>query len=131
MKKDIEIPVDENVFVAAVKESNGELLAENWYVYVINARHTYIETVIVVSKGYGDAAKTSTIRRSIEIMPARSFQKIELLPENLLALENEFFITFFADGKLYERKCVFKANSISDARSVNIPVLEQDGVWAY
>jgi len=59
MKKDIEIPVVENVYVAVVKEWNEEFLARDWNSYIINDRDTAIEMVLVVTKGYdqGDVTR--------------------------------------------------------------------------
>ena len=66
MRKDIEIPIAENVYVAAVNEWDENFLSKNWYVYLVNNRPTPIEGIIIVSKGYKNDTKTSTLRRSLE-----------------------------------------------------------------
>ncbi|KKL21970.1 hypothetical protein LCGC14_2440110, partial [marine sediment metagenome] len=45
MKKDIEIPVAKDVYVAIIHEWNDEFLSKDWNAYVINARNTAIEMV--------------------------------------------------------------------------------------
>ena len=36
------------------------------------------------------------------------FLKVEILQEDILALDNEFYLTFYAENKLFENKFVFK-----------------------
>ena len=95
MKKDIEIPVVNDVYVAVVHEWNEEFLSKDWNAYIINDRDTPIETVLIVSKGYDSDIKTSTMRHGIGKVEAKSFEKIELMQEDVLKLNNEFYVTFF------------------------------------
>lgn len=129
MKKDIEIPVAKDVFVAVVQEWDESFLSKNWYAYLINNRDTPIEMAIVVSKGYENDIKTSTIRHGFGTVNAKSFVKIELITENVLGFTNEFFVTFFADGKLWEKRCVFPPNSINNQHEKLLPVLNIEGVF--
>ncbi|MBQ4822130.1 hypothetical protein [Aquimarina sp. MMG016] len=128
MKKDIEIPVVENVYVAVVKEWNEDFLAQDWNAYIINDRETPIEMVLVVTKGYKDDQKTSLLRHGIGTVEAKSSAKIEMIQEELLAMNNEFAVTFFADGKLYDKKYVFRKNTINENAFQDLPVMEQRGV---
>lgn len=130
MRKDIEIPIAENVFVAAVNEWDDNFLSKHWYVYLINNRPTPIEGIIIVSKGYKNETKTSILRRSLEWLDGESYQKIELITEELIAVENEFFVTFFADQKLYERRFIFEPYTIAEKNNAALPVLENEGVLA-
>ena len=94
MKKDIEIPVAKDVHVAVIREWNEEFLSKDWNAYLINNRSDTIEMTIVVSKGFDGDKKTSTMRHGIGVLGPKSFKKIELLQEEVLALNNEFFVTF-------------------------------------
>lgn len=130
MKKDIEIPIARNVHVAIVHEWNEDFLSKDWNAYIINDREMPIEMVLIVSKGYDGEKKTSTMRHGIGIIDAKSFEKIELLQEEVLCLDNEFFVTFFADGKLFEKRFLFEKNTISADDLTLIPILEMEGVLA-
>jgi len=128
MKKDIEIPVVEHVYVAVVKEWNEEFLAQDWNSYIINDRDTAIEMVLVVTKGYDGDRKTSLLRHGIGTIAAKSSAKIEMIQEELLSMNNEFTVTFFADGKLYDKKYVFRKNTINENAFQELPVMDQRGV---
>ncbi|AYN65913.1 hypothetical protein D1013_00210 [Euzebyella marina] len=128
MKKDIEIPVAKDVHVAIIREWNDEFLSKDWNAYIINDRSDAIEMVIVVSKGFDEDRKTSTMRHGIGKMEAKSFAKIELIQEEVLALDNEFFVTFFAEDKLYEKRFLFPKYSVSEKKLQQIPIVEREGI---
>ncbi|MEL4306820.1 hypothetical protein [Joostella sp. CR20] len=128
MKKDIEIPIAENVFVAAVNEWDEKHLSKTWYIYLINNRETAIEGSILVSKGYGGGLKTTTMRHGLGDLPAKTFRKVELLQEDVFKLKNEYFLTFFADNKLYEKKFIFDEYQVSENNETNVPVMNVAGV---
>ncbi|MBQ0735213.1 hypothetical protein [Aquimarina celericrescens] len=128
MKKDIEIPIVEDVYVAVVKEWNKEFLAQDWNSYIINDRDTSIEMVLVVTKGYDGERKTSLLRHGIGTIDAKSSAKIEMLQEELLQMNNEFAVTFFAGNKLYEKKYIFRKNTINENAFQDLPVMDQRGI---
>ncbi|MGB3144806.1 MAG: hypothetical protein WBB24_11925 [Maribacter sp.] len=130
MKKDIEIPIAKDVFIVLIHEWNEGFLGKDWNAYIINNRTTLIEMVMVVSKGYDDERKTSTMRHAIPVVSAKSFAKIEVVQEDVLALNNEFFVTFYADNKLYEKRFVFEKHSVNENNLVSIPIIEKEGVFA-
>lgn len=63
----------------------------------------------------------------VEIEPV-SVVKIELIEKSVLALNNEFMVTFFIDGKLYDKNYIFKANSINEKAVEEVPILFKDGI---
>ncbi len=130
MRKDIEIPVAKDVYVAVVHEWNDEFLSKDWNAYIINDRSSPIEMVLVVSVGFDGERKTSTMRHGIGLVGAKSYEKIELLTEEVLGLNNEFFVTFYADTKLYEKRFLFEKNSISPNALTHIPIIGKEGVLA-
>lgn len=130
MKKDIEIPIAKDVYVALIHEWNEEFLARDWNAYILNDRDTPIEMVIVVSKGFDGERKTSTMRHAIGVVAAKSFEKIEVVQEEVLTLTNEFFVTYYADNKLYEKRFMFESGTVNVANLKRIPLLEKDGVLA-
>ncbi|MDC6350857.1 hypothetical protein PP178_04790 [Zeaxanthinibacter sp. PT1] len=128
MRKDIEIPIAKDVHVALAHDWDDKFLSKDWNAYLINNRTTAIEMVLIVSKGYDGETKTSTMRHAIGVIEARSFAKIELVQEEVLQLENEFFVTFYAEGKLFERKYIFRKNSIEEQELKYLPILEKEGL---
>lgn len=128
MKKDIEIPVAKDVHVAVVHEWNDEFLSKDWNAYLINNRTDAIEMTLVVSKGFDGDTRTSTMRHGIGVLEPKSFKKIELLQEEVLSLNNEFFVTFFAENKLFEKRFLFPKYTISEKSLTTIPVMDKDGI---
>ncbi len=85
---------------------------------------------MVVSKGFDDERKTSTKRHTIGVVAAKSFEKIEGVQEDVLALNNEFFITYYADNKLYEKRFIFDSGSVTVDALKTIPLIEKGCIMA-
>tara|TARA_R110002167_G_scaffold1693_11_gene8157 strand:- start:615 stop:1010 length:396 start_codon:yes stop_codon:yes gene_type:complete len=130
VKKDIEIPVVKDVHVAIIREWNEEFLDKDWNAYIINDRNTPIELTMVVSKGYDGERKTSIMRHAIGDLESKSYKKIEVVQEDLLALDNEFFVTFYADNKLHEKRFVFEKNNVTENNLINIQLIDKEGILA-
>lgn len=130
MKKDIEIPIVKDVHVAMMYEWDEKFTGQDWNAYLINNKNTDIEMVLIVSKGADGDKKTSTMRHSKALVKAKSYTKIEVVPDNLLQLDNVFDVTFFEGNKLFEKRYIFEKNSISEKNQAFIPVLEKEGVLA-
>ena len=81
MRKDIEIPQVEDVFLAVVQEQHLEYKTMDWNAYVINNSDTDLEMVLIVSKGYSSGKVTPPMRHQLPLLPARSYAKIEYLQE--------------------------------------------------
>ena len=132
MKSDIIIPTVENVFIAVVQEWSDDFMEKVWYAYLVNDSDFDLEGVMIVSKAFGtidgEMKKTSLLRHAYVEVPAISVVKIEMIEKSVLALNNEFMLTFFMGGKLYERKFIFKANSINEDFVEEVPILFVDGV---
>ena len=132
MKKDIIIPIVENVFIAAVQEWSDDFMEKVWFAYLINDSDFKLDGVMVVSKAFGtidgEMKKTSLLRHAfLEIEPV-SVRKIEMIYKDVLVLNNEFMVTFFIGDKLYDRKFIFKSNSITPDYVEEVPILFVDGV---
>jgi hypothetical protein len=132
MKKDIIIPEVENVFMAVVQEWSDEFMEKVWYAYLVNDSDFQLDGVMVVSKAFGtidgEMKKTSLLRHAFAEIPEVSVAKIELIDKSVLALNNEFMVTFFIGNTLYDKKFIFKANSINEANQEEVPILFVDGV---
>lgn len=130
MKKDIEIPVAKDVHIAIVHEWNEEFLSKDWNAYILNNRTTPIEMAIIVSKGFDGDRNTSVMRHAIGLVGAKSFKKIEVVQEDVLQLNNEFFATYYAENKLYEKRFLFEQNTVNENNLVPIPLIGKNGVFA-
>lgn len=131
MKKDIAPPLVEDIAVAVVKEEN-EFHEAEWNVYLLNLKNETIEGVIVSSKGYGfynnEEVKTSILRHFIDSVSAQGFAKIEPIIENLFGLNNEYWVSFFINKKMYDKKYIFLPETIKEENFTLIPVLNKKGV---
>ena len=128
MRKDIEIPEVEGVYVAVVKEWNEEFQMDDWNAYIINENNKSIEAVMVVTQGFGGDKKTSKFRHMLGEVTAKSALKIELIQERVHSFKNEFSVTYFLDNKLFDKKYIFRQNTINERALQDIPFLKYKGV---
>ena len=100
--------------------------------YLVNDSDFQLDGVMVVSKAFGtldgEMKKTSLLRHAFVEIPAVSVVKIEMVEKSVLALNNEFMVTFFIGNILYDKKFIFKAHSISETAVEEVPILFVDGV---
>lgn len=103
-----------------------------WYIYLVNDSDFQLDSVMVVSKAFGtidgEMKKTSLLRHAFMEVPAVTFVKVEMVEKSVLALNNEFMVTFFIGNTLYDRKFTFNANSITPDYVEEVPLLFVDGV---
>ena len=130
MKKDIQIPEVTNLEMAIVNEYNELYKTYDWNVYIINKKNIALELVVVVSQGFSDSKTTSVFRKKIDILPANSYAKVELIQPELFALTNRFQASFFEGNTLYEKTFIFKENSIKEGALREISELKKRGVLA-
>lgn len=134
MRKDIVIPKVENVFLAAIQEWSDDFMSKVWYVYLVNDSDYDLDSVMVVSKAFGtiggEMKKTSLLRHAFMQVTAVSAVKIELIEESVLALNNEFMVTYFIGSTLYDKKFTFRTNMINERATEEVPVLFKNGVIA-
>ncbi|MDB2492923.1 hypothetical protein N9X15_02070 [Flavobacteriaceae bacterium] len=128
MKKDILIPKVKGISLAVVHEYNNTYNSYDWNAYIINETSIDLEMVIIVTKGYSETKKTATFRKKIDVLPAKSFAKIELLLEDVLSINNRFDVSFFEDNTLYEKSFEFRKNTINEKALQQIPLINLKGV---
>ena len=132
MTSDITIPKVENVFLAAIQEWSDDFMENIWNVYLVNDSDFDLDSVMVVSKAFGtidgEMKKTSLLRHAFMQVPAVSVVKIEMVEKSVLRLNNEFMVTYFIGSTLYDKKFIFKAQSITPDYVEEVPILFVDGV---
>ena len=130
MKKDIKIPFVEKVQVLATYEWDKDFLAKTWNVYLVNNREDIIESVLVMSRGSYKNKKTSILRHGLGDLPPHMGAKVEMIADEVLGFTNEYIVTFFDEGKLFDKTFTFKPYSIKDNNTVFINLMGQDCVIA-
>ncbi|HLV13626.1 MAG TPA: hypothetical protein VKY41_00470 [Xanthomarina sp.] len=128
MKKDIQIPKVENVYLAIVNEYNEIYKTQDWNAYIINDKDVDLEMVLIVSSGYSEDKKTAVFRKKIERLPAKSYAKIELLQEDLFALNNTFKVSYFEGNTMYDKTYLFRKNTINLKALQPLPLMDARGV---
>lgn len=131
MKKDLPLNIVEDISIAVVLE-NESPTAKVWNVYLINEKPVGIKNVLVSSKGYGEKdgkqVKTTTLRHFIGDMDAESVQKIEAIDIQVFGLTNEYWLSYYIDGTIYDKKYIFLPESIVDENLIKIPLVNKPGV---
>lgn len=130
MRKDIEIPQVKDIYVAAVFEYNEDYNTHDWNIYLINDGDSPIETVLIVSQGYDEKDMTSPMRKTIKVIPAKGYAKIEFIDESVFKLDNFFSVTYFLEDKMYDKRFELPRNSIVEDNAVKLPVMANRGVLA-
>ena len=132
MKDELKGPKVEKVSVAIV-----EMMAENeksYYAYLLNLREDIMEGIIISSTGYGqdtktgDRIKTSTLRHSIEVLLPNEAARIEPIMPEVFGLSNEYWVSFWVNEVMYDKRFVFPAESISEKNMQMIEILGQKGL---
>lgn len=132
MIKDIEHPKVEDIAIAAVPDQNEITGEDEWYIYLINLKATSIKNVLIASRGYGtvqnEEIKTSELRHHVEELPAQSYVKIEPIMAELFKLNNQYWVSFYLDGVLYDKKYIFLPETILIANMTEIPLMGRKGI---
>lgn len=129
MKKDIIIPEVEDVAVAIVQEAEG---IDDYGVYLLNLKFIDLKNVLVVSTGYGilneEPVKTGTMRHFSELVKQHEYMKIESIQEDVFGITNEYWVSFYINNQIYDKRFIFLAETIIESNFVNLPLVNKRGV---
>ena len=128
MKDDILFPKVDGVYVAVVNEYNETYKTQDWNAYIINDKEIDLDIVLIVTNGYSENKITSTFRKKLDKLPAKSYAKIELMQEDLFALNNQFKVSFFEGNQMFDKTYVFRKNTINIKALQPIPLMKVKGV---
>jgi len=128
LKKDINIPEVKDVFVAVVKEFNDTYRTNDWNAYIINNKNVALDMVLIVVRGYDTNKETSLMRHKLDQLPPKSYAKIEFMQDDLLALNNEFKVSFFEGTTLFDKTYLFRKNTINEKALQDIPLMNVKGI---
>lgn len=117
-----------NIFVAVLPNNSVDFMD----VYIVNQNNQLIHNILITSKGYGilngEERKTSVLRHHIDEILPENFAFVESIPKDLLSLNNEFWISYYINRQIYDKKFVFLTDSINEKNYINIPILNKIGV---
>lgn len=132
MRKDIDFPVSENVFLAAIQQWNDDFQENTWFVHLVNNTGETLEMVMIVSQAYGminnEQRATGTFRHAFNEVKADTFTKIEMLENKVLQLNNKFTLSYFLNNKMYDKTFVFEADTIVEKEATDIPGSDFKGI---
>lgn len=131
MKADLPVNNVEDIAMAIVLMSETPEV-KNWTVYLINLKIEAINNVLISSKGYGEKdgkpVKTSTLRHFIGDVAANHFAGIEAIDPEVFGLTNEYWLSYYIDNTIYDKKFIFLPESIVDFNLIKIPLLNKPGI---
>jgi hypothetical protein len=133
MKEELLGPKVENVGVAVIQSINEENEKE-YTVYLISLRDDIMEGIIVASTGYGENTttgekiKTSPLRHGIEVLLPNEIAKIEPIMPEVFGLSNEYWVSFWVEEVLYDKRFVFPAESLIEENFKYLDAFKRKGV---
>ena len=131
MKKDLPDNIVEDVAMAVVL-LNETPEVKNWTVYVVNLKEQQIDNVLISSKGYGEKdgkmVKTSVLRHFVGDLKPQSYAGVEAIDTEVFGLTNEYWLSYYIDGVIFDKKFIFLPESIVDENLIRIPLLNKPGV---
>jgi hypothetical protein len=132
MLKDIPRVAVEDVAIAIIPKEFSEEEGALWEVYLLNLKKNTIDNVLVASKGYGsykgEPVKTSTLRHYLGDVESLSFSLIEPIQNDVFGLNNEYWVSFYVDREVFDKKYIFLPESIKEEYFTMIPLLNKRGV---
>ena len=131
MKKDIPFLPVKDVKVAVVRKSNEEGDFD-WFVYLLNTNNITIKNVFVTSDGYGymndEMRRTSTLRHFLGDVGAGEAAIIEPIHPSVFGLTSEYWVSYFIDDQIYDKRFIFVPDSIVEENLSYISQLNMSGV---
>lgn len=131
MKADLPENHVEDISIAVVLESDSPE-GGDWQVYLINEKDVVLRNVMVSSKGYGlkdgQEVKTSVLRHFIGDLDRMDYARIEAIDPQVFGLTNEYWLSYYIDGTIYDKKYIFLPDSLVDENMTRIPILDKPGI---
>ncbi|NQD71686.1 hypothetical protein HP439_13230 [Sphingobacterium shayense] len=131
MKEDLPDNIVEDISIAVVLENETPTDAV-WSVYLINEKEVPLSNVLVTSKGYGKKngreVKTTTLRHFIGAVGAEQTVKIEIIDSQVFGLTNEYWLSYYIDQTIYDKKYIFLPESIVDENLIKVPLVNKPGI---
>jgi hypothetical protein len=131
MKKDITFRPVEGISVAVARKKN-ELDAFSWNVYLINKNDFALKDILISSKGYGmlngEEQQTSVLRHHISLLGPGENIIVEPIDPAIFHLTNEYWVSYFVEGQIFDKRFIFVPESIIEKNLIFIPDLSLEGI---
>jgi hypothetical protein len=131
MIKDFPENIVEDIAMAVVLISETPEVM-NWTVYLVNLKDTLLTNVLISSKGYGEKdgkmVKTSVLRHFLGDLKPKSFVGVEAIDTAVFGLTNEYWLSYYINETIYDKKFIFLPESIVDENLIKIPLVNKPGV---
>jgi hypothetical protein len=135
MKEHINFEPVEGVSVAVVPDEAAatEEGKAGWQVYLLNDNAYPIRNVIINSNGYGtrpdgETVRTSTLRHVFAEVEPHTAVPIEPIDPDLFHLNNQYWVSYYRDTQVFDKKFIFVPDSIVPANLTTISLLGREGV---
>ncbi|MEX0812880.1 MAG: hypothetical protein WD048_11745 [Chitinophagales bacterium] len=130
MIKDIDFRKTEHIVLAATPILDED--TDDWKVFLVNLADEPINDVMVSSVGFGEKddeqVKTSELRQHFDLVKGKAAVAIELITDELKGISNQFWVSYWYNGKLHDKKYVFLSESIVEENMINVPLIDKKGV---
>lgn len=131
MKKDLPENIVEDVAIAVVLKGETPE-TKHWTVYLINFKNRQLQNVLISSTGYGTkdgkAVRTSVLRHSLGDLAPNTYAGVEAIDPAVFGLTNQYWLSYYIDGVIYDKKFLFLPESIVDENLIRIPLVNMPGV---
>lgn len=133
MREELKGPEVKHIGVAVVLEQN-DLGEDVFNVYLINFYNKAIEGVLVSSKGYGmhhqteEVVRTSMLRHHLDTLESNACRLIEPIMSDVFGLNNEYWVSFWLNKVMHDKKFIFLPETIKPENFVQVPVINKMGV---
>ncbi len=131
MKKDLPVNIVEDISIAVVLEHDTPS-EKSWNVYLVNEKDVLLQNVFVSSKGYGlkdgKEVKTTTLRHFLGDVEAGKAVKIEAIDIQVFGLTNEYWLSYYINSTIYDKKYIFLPESIVDENLTRVPLVDRPGI---
>src|SRR3546814_20102212 len=91
-----------------------------------------IETVNIRSKGdglkKGEEVRTARLGHAFPRIDAREYALVELIDEGVFGLNNEYWLSYYQQGTIYDKKFIFLPESIVEENLIRVPLVNKPGV---
>lgn len=132
MKKDIIIPNAAGVGIAMVPDMDDKK-QRIWSAYLVNQRESTLYNVFIQVSAKGELKgaerKTASVRFYVEELDPGKAKKIEIVLHQATKLSNQYWISFFDNDVLFDKKIVFEPGSITSAKLALHDVLKVRAVY--
>lgn len=129
--KDLIPPVEGLSLIVTLEETTAE---DQFTIFLFNEKNDILEGIIITCVGYlenpdsGQPIKTSVLRHSLEIMLPNEAARIELIMPEVFRLYNEYWVSFWVNDDLFDKKFIIPPFAIDKEKMNFIEAVGSKGL---